>query len=477
MKKKKIQILLTAMGTAAMLAACGQAAAAGITTQTREKTAASATSQTQTGLTASAQDTGIDADKEFTDRDMEQNPDLSGATELTLKDGEDIRIDSEGVYVISGSAQDATILVDAADEDKVQLVLQNISITNGSAPCIYVKNADKVYVTTPDGESSLSVTGSFTDYDDAGTDAAVFSADDLVLNGTGTLTVNSTDHGICSKDDLKITGGSLEISCTGSALKAHDRIAVADGNIRITECNDGLHAENNEDDSQGSIYIADGTITVNASDDAIHGTTVVRIDGGDLTLTGQECIEGTYIQINDGTIDISASDDGINAASKSSSYTPLYEQNGGVVTIRMGAGDTDGVDSNGDIIINGGTIDITGQSTFDHDGTATYNGGTIIENGQQTDTISNQEFGHPMGGGNRPPMGDGDWPQMDDGNRPPMGDGNLPQMGDGNLPQMDDGNLPQMDDGNNGPGMGRPPQWDDSTEQQLPRDNEHGEGQ
>ena len=100
--------------------------------------------------------------------------------------------------------------------------------------------------------------------------------------------------------------------------------------------------------------------------------------------------------INGGDIRISASDDGVNAAQKSSIYTPTFEMNDGTLTIVMGGGDTDGVDSNGNIVVNGGTIDVTGQSTFDCDGSATYNGGTIIVNGQQVDSIPNQMMG---GGG------------------------------------------------------------------------------
>ena len=112
-----------------------------------------------------------------------------------------------------------------------------------------------------------------------------------------------------------------------------------------------------------------------------------------MNLTGAECIEGTYIQINGGDITINASDDGINAASKSSEYTPTFEMNDGTLKVTMGAGDTDGIDSNGNIYVNGGTIDVSGQSTFDYDGTAQYNGGTIIENGTETNTISNQMMG------------------------------------------------------------------------------------
>ncbi len=75
------------------------------------------------------------------------------------------------------------------------------------------------------------------------------------------------------------------------------------------------------------------------------------------------------------------------------------EINGGDITIRMSSGDTDGVDSNGDIIVNGGVINVTGNSTFDCDGSAQYNGGTIIANGQQIDYIPNQMFGGRGGRG------------------------------------------------------------------------------
>ncbi|MBQ8952533.1 MAG: carbohydrate-binding domain-containing protein, partial [Clostridia bacterium] len=126
---------------------------------------------------------------------------------------------------------------------------------------------------------------------------------------------------------------------------------------------------------------------------AIHANSVVQIDGGSLTITAAEGIEATYIQINGGAISIQASDDGINAAQKSKAYTATVEINDGDITVVMGVGDTDGIDSNGNIIVNGGTVNVTGNSTFDYDGTAQYNGGTIIVNGQQVNAIPNQMMG------------------------------------------------------------------------------------
>jgi len=385
---------------------------------TSSQSAASDSSSAGTGTTTSGSSsklTGADvltasSSDLFTERDLEQTADLTGATKVTVSDGDTVSIKTEGVYVLTGTAANAQVVVEAGDEDKVQLVLDGVSITNDSTPCIYVKNADKVFVTTTDSENTLTVSGTFTADETTNTDAVIFSKDDLVLNGKGTLTISSTGNGITSKDDLKITGGTIEISCTADALEANDSIRIADGRVTIKTTKDGLHAENDEDSTLGYVYIGGGTLTVDAGDDAIHATTVLRVDSGTMDLTAREAMEGTYIQVNDGTITIAATDDAINAGQKSNISTPTFEINGGTVTVTMGQGDTDAIDSNGNLILNGGTLDITAQSPFDYDGTAENNGTTIIVNGTETDTITNQMMGGGhggMGGGMRGGMDGG----------------------------------------------------------------------
>ena len=411
--KKKALIVAAALMLAVSLAACGAANTDSNNTEKNntavqtESTGTTASSgqqkQTEVSNTANVTSNGaIDASDLFTERDMKQTADLSEATYITVEDGKDVTITEAGVYVISGTSSETTIVVEADDEAKVQLVLDGVSITNTDFPCIYVKNADKVFVTTADGTTnSLSVTGTFTTDGTTKTDAVIFSKDDLVLNGLGTLYVSSSDNGISCKDDLKVTGGTLSITCADAALEANDSIAIADGVIRIDSDNDGLHAENDDDDSLGYIYICGGTITIDAGDDGIHATTICQIDDGDLTIDAAEAIEATWVQINGGTLDLTATDDGINAGQKSSAYTVCIEINGGEISIDMGQGDTDAIDSNGNLYINGGTITINAQSPFDYDGIGQYNGGTIYVNGSQVDALSNQMMGGPMGqGGN-----------------------------------------------------------------------------
>ncbi len=349
----------------------------------------------------------LDASGFFTDRDLRQNADLSGAVYYTVTDGKNITVTGAGVYVLTGSAKNVTVTVEAGDGDKVQLVFDGLSVTNTSAPCIYVKSADKVFVTTAEGSANtLTVTGTFTADGDTNTDAVIFSKEDLVLNGLGTLTVKSTDNGITCKDDLKITGGTLNINCTSDALEANDSIRMSGGSVTIVSKKDGLHAEYDEDNSVGFIYVCGGTLNVTSGDDGIHATTCVQIDGGEITVNAGEGIEGTYIQLNGGTVNITASDDGVNAAKKSNISTPVAEINGGSLTIIMGAGDTDAIDSNGNLYINGGYVNITARSPFDYDGTGKYSGGTLIVNGTQTTSLQNQMMG---GGGMGPGGNPGGW--------------------------------------------------------------------
>lgn len=343
----------------------------------------------------------LDSDDMFTTRDFEVGYDETAAQNITISDSNPkISITSAGTYIISGTASDGMITVDAADTDKVQIVLNGASITSKTSAALYIKSADKVFVTTVKGtDNTLANGGTFTAIDDNNIDGAVFSKSDITFNGEGTMNITSAAaHGIVGKDDVKFTSGTYNINCASHGVDANDSIRVANAVLNITSGKDGLHCENGDDDKKGYIYIQSGTLEIKADDDGIHAHTYLTIDGGTLNITAAEGLEATVIQVNDGTISITASDDGINAAKKSNAVTPKVEINGGKITIVMGRGDTDGIDSNGDIIINGGTVDVTGNSSFDYDGKGVINGGTVIVNGGEVTTLPNQLMGGGPGG-------------------------------------------------------------------------------
>lgn len=206
--------------------------------------------------------------------------------------GNIITITKEGTYVLSGALSEGQIIVDA-DSAKVQLVLDNADITCASSAAIYVKNADKTFITLAEGsENILMNTAEYEAIDDNNIDAVIFSKDDLTLNGKGTLTINSEyGHGIVSKDDLKLVGGTSNITAKNHALSGKDSVRIAAGTYNLTSGKDGIHSENADDDEKGFVYIASGDFTIESTGDGIDASYVVQIDDGDFDITAGDGAE------------------------------------------------------------------------------------------------------------------------------------------------------------------------------------------
>ena len=401
MKKILIFVAAALILSSFILSGCSTSSSSEVTDSSGAELAAETTTGDETldivstSIVSSVDGSLLDTSELFSDRDMEQSADLSDAVYIELSSGEDVTITEEGVYVLSGEAEDVTVIVEADEEAKVQIVLDGVSIENEDAPAIYVKSADKVFITTTGSNNVMEVTGDYEADGDTNLDAVIFSKADLVLNGTGTLEiVSAKGNGITSKDDLKVTGGTYSITSLNDGLEANDSIRIAGGEITVVTDKDALHSENEDDASLGYIYILDGELNITAADDGIRGTSIIQIDGGVINIeTCTEGIEATYIQINGGEISIYATDDGINATAKSSYYDVVIEVNGGTINLSIGGGDTDAFDSNSAIYINEGTIDISATSAFDSDGIAQLNGGTVTVNGQIVTEITQSQMG------------------------------------------------------------------------------------
>uniref|UniRef100_UPI004028D0CC carbohydrate-binding domain-containing protein n=1 Tax=Agathobacter rectalis TaxID=39491 RepID=UPI004028D0CC len=214
--------------------------------------------------------------------------------------GNIITITKEGTYVLSGALSEGQIVVDT-DSAKVQLVLDNADITCASSAAIYVKNADKAFITLAEGsENILMNTAEYEAIDDNNIDAVIFSKDDLTLNGKGTLTINSEyGHGIVSKDDLKFVGGTYNITAENHAFSGKDSVRIAEGTYNLTSGKDGIHSENADDDEKGFVYIASGDFTIESTGDGIDASYVVQIDDGDFDITAGDGAENVTKTHND----------------------------------------------------------------------------------------------------------------------------------------------------------------------------------
>ena len=332
------------------------------------------------------------AEVHYTKRDLAGTYD--GGTEIALTGSQTIT--EEGVYIFSGTLDDGQIIVEADDAAKVQIVLNGVNLTCKDGPAIYVKSADKVFLTLADGTENTIKDGSsysstYTKEDEPW--GAIFSKDDVTINGSGTLTVEGNYlHGISVKDSLKITGGTIEVTAKEDGMRGRDEISIHDGTITVTAAEDGLKSNNDEEEGRGNVTIDGGSVTIKGTaSQGIDAYNVAQILGGDVRITTEnEGIQGEHIYVKDGDLNIDAVDDCLNAKdsliedTEANHEDALLEIAGGSLVLSTSAGD--GLDSNGSILVSGGTTIVHGSSggvevSMDYNGTGTITGGIVMATG------------------------------------------------------------------------------------------------
>ena len=421
-------------------------------------------------------------DTEFTDREKSGSYKVSEAVKITLNkttatvsgsgakaDGSTITITEEGVYIVSGTLEDGQIIVDASDSDKVQIVLDGVHINCETNAAIYVREADKVFITLAKNSSNTLGGGNeYTQIDDNTVDGVIFSKSDLVCNGTGSLTIEADyKHGIVSKDDLVITGGTYKITAADNGITAKDQLKILDGSFDIDAANSAVKAKNADNAELGNIYIAGGIFTIEAEQDGFHATGSIVVDDGTITVNSgddgfhaeldtiirggtilveksNEGLEGKRVVVNGGDITVNASDDGINAANSGDDGANAANSGDGGVNA-ANSGDDGANATNPGANAAGSGDDDSNAASSNNDSSAAVNSGDDSSISGAAD-------------GKEPPQmppdtenGSDMQPSQDfDPENAPSG-GNAPQNFDpGNAPS--DGDAPQMMQG--GPGGG-----------------------
>lgn len=418
-----------------------------------------------------------------------------------------ITINKAGNYSISGTLNNGKIIVDTDKNSVVKILLNGVNITSNDSSPIFVKGAKKCILTLKEGtESTLEDASSYT-YENSDEDepsATIFSKQDLIINGKGTLKlkanyndaissndalrifdtnieINSVDDGIRGKDYVYIKNSNIKVEASGDGIKSTNTnsedvgyVIITDSTVNITSGTDGIDAKGsiyinggkfnivtggsssnsqdkdtwgkwdknefgkgnmklqdpessndstdtpsakgiksvtnilidsgkfNIDSSDDSIHsnntikIENGTYEISSGDDGIHADSVLTINDGSINIKkSYEGCESAVININCGDINIVSSDDGINVAGGKDSSSEMgrpgqnnFSQtnnyslniNGGNIEVDAKG---DGLDSNGNIYINGGDIKVfgptdDGNGALDYDGTCEITGGNLV---------------------------------------------------------------------------------------------------
>ena len=193
-----------------------------------------------------------------------------------------ITIQKGGTYRISGTWKNGQLRVTGSE--KVKLYLGGASITNPNGAAILCENEKRTILSLAAGTENTFSDG--TAADTAAEPAAIYTEDKLTINGTGTLVVNGVAaNGIVCRNDLKITGGTIQVNAANNGIKGKDSIGICGGNITITAGNDGLKATETDDPERGWIAVSGGTVTIAAEGDGVQAETDCWIDGGELHIT------------------------------------------------------------------------------------------------------------------------------------------------------------------------------------------------
>lgn len=209
-------------------------------------------------------------------------------------EGATVTVTSAGAYLISGTLEGGQIIVDTADDQKVTLILNGVSVACGNGPAILVRSAPKkVVIYTAEGSVNiLSDAVGYVVPDEEQVEgeiypnACLYACEDLELDGLGELHIRgNADKGINTKDDLKIKGGMLAVTAAGVGIRANDSLTLSGGTLTVTSGGDGIKTANVETEGKGWLLVEGGSLSVTAKGDGLSAATDLTVNGGSLVLT------------------------------------------------------------------------------------------------------------------------------------------------------------------------------------------------
>lgn len=344
-----------------------------------------------------------------------------------------VKITRGGHYRIRGELTQGQILVDTEDGGQVTLTLAGVTLSNTQGAAIYVKNAGHTALFLEEGTVNQirsgpeKVTGSLEGNEDFMKDVdekdtreaqggAIYAKDDLSITGTGELRVTGgINNGIHTSNRLTMEEGRVEVRALNHGLKGKDSVTIEGGSLRVLSGGDGVRSDDTSGEGYGQIDVSGGSLWISSGGNGLRARTVLSISGGELKIAGSyEGMEANQVRISGGELDITAAEDGINA-----NGDPAYLAGGGLSPDGSGRlvpdpgkesaenekewerfpnlvisggrilvdARGDGLDSNGNILIEGGVTIIDGPKSnkdgpldygYENGGLCLINGGTLL---------------------------------------------------------------------------------------------------
>lgn len=377
MRKKLISIIcISVLSLSVVLSGCQSKSSSKNNSEVSNQTSTLDEDETDTSNIAK-----FEIDPNYTADELEYDYDEAEVVAITLNgdniscksldvniDGSTITIQKAGTYLLSGTLTDGNIIVDSDDKENVRLIFNGVEISNSTTTPLYIKNAEKMIITLVDGTENTVSDGENYILDDESNNepnGTIFSKDDLVINGLGSLTINANyKHGIQSKNLLKIISGNIDIISNGDSIIGKDGVIVKEAVINIESQEDGIKATKVEE-NKGYIYLDNPEITIKAKKDGIQAVTRLYVKDGKYNIETGETNENS--QSNSDT---------------STDYSRKGMKAGVNITIENGEytidSEDDGIHSNNSITVNAGTVNIASKDDGVHaDTELTINNGDI----------------------------------------------------------------------------------------------------
>ena len=287
-------------------------------------------------------------------------------------EGAYVVISAGGVYEITGVSSEKSLVVNTGDDPMdVTLILNNVQITSLAEPCIRVDQAKQFRLQLAPGSQNKLIWGTedmLQSPDPNAAGAALYSADDMDIEGEGALTVYGyRNNGIGCKNDLDLNSGTITVVAANNGIKGNDSVQIKGGVIAVNALGDGVKSSTTDKEGKGYVEISGGVVTVESMGDGVQAATELRVTGGSISVTtrgdgledsskalkaeqrvlisagvlvldtledGVRAVSGD-VEISGGTLDILALGDGICAGEKSSGLGEV-RISGGALTIHAG---------------------------------------------------------------------------------------------------------------------------------------------